>query len=152
MSSLVASGSKLWSHSATVVPFGDGAGVVLGEVADGDLVTPLDLAGVDGDVFPGLFDAGTVGEESLQERGLPLPVAADEDDFVAALHGGGEVVDDVLDLAVLLGVRLVDVFELENVLAGGTLHLEGDEGAGDVGAGEFAGGEALDFLFAGVHL
>ena len=37
-------------------------------------------------------------------------------------------------------------------LAGGALHLEADEGAGDVGAGEFAGGEALYFLLAGVDL
>ena len=68
------------------------------------------------------------------------------------MNGGGEVVDDVLGLAVLLGVGLVDVFELEDVLAGGTHHVEADEGARDVGAREFAGGEALDFLLARVHL
>ena len=113
MSSLVASGSN------GVQPVGgghaelDGAGVVLGEVADGDLVAPLDGAGVDGDVL--LFDAGPVGQESFEERGLPLPVAADEDDLVSALDGGGEVVDDVLDLAILLCVGLVDVLELEDV-------------------------------------
>ena len=113
-------------------------------------MAPLDGAGVDGDV--GLFDAGAVGEEGFEEGGLALPVAADEDDFFSALDGGGEVVDDVLGLAVGLGVGLVDVFELEDVFAGGALHLEGDEGAGDVGAGEFAGGEALDFFFARVDL
>ncbi len=43
-------------------------------------------------------------------------------------------------------------FELEDVLAGGAFHLEGDEGARDVGAGELAGGEALDLLLARVHL
>ena len=128
----------------------DGALVVLREVADGDLVAPLHGAGVDGDVL--LFDAGAVGEQRLEQRGLALAVAADEDDLVAALDGGGEVVDDVLGLAVGLGVGLVDVLELEDVLAGGALHLEGDVRARDVGAGELAGGEALDFLLARVHL
>ena len=85
----------------------DGALVVLGEVADLDLVAPFDGAGVDGDVL--LFDAGAVGEQRFEERGLALAVAADEDDLVAALDGGGEVVDDVLGLAVLLLVGLVDV-------------------------------------------
>ena len=71
-----------------------------------------------------LFDAGAVGEQGLEQRGLALAVAADEDDLVSALDGGGEVVDDVLGLAVGLRVGLVDVFELEDVLAGGALHLE----------------------------
>ena len=49
---------------------GDGAGVVLGEVADLRLVAPLDGAGVDGDVV--LFDAGAVGQQRLEQRGLAL--------------------------------------------------------------------------------
>ncbi len=81
--------------------------MVLREVADLDLVAPLDGAGVDGDIL--LFDAGAVGQQSLEERGLALSVAADEDDLVATLNGGGEVVDDVLGLAVLLLVGLVDL-------------------------------------------
>ncbi len=68
------------------------------------------------------------------------------------VDGGGEVVDDVLDLAVLLRVGLVDVLELEDVFAGGAEHVEADEGARDVGAGELGGGEALDLLLARVDL
>ena len=115
-------GRTVCSHSATVVPIGDGARVVLCEVADGDLVSPLDGAGVDRDIL--LFDAGPVGKKRFEKRGLPLPVSADEDDLVSALNSGGEVVDDVLDLTVRLRVGLVDVLELEDVLAGWTLHLE----------------------------
>ncbi len=129
---------------------GDGAGVVLGEVADLGFVAPLDGAGVDGDV--GFFDAGAVGEQGFEQGRFALAVAAHEDDLFAAKDGGGEVVDDVFGGAVFLGVGLVDELELEDVLAGGADHVEADEGAGDVGAGELGGGEALDFFFAGVHL
>ena len=59
--------------------FGDGRGVVLGEVADLDLVAPLYGAGVDRDV--GFFYAGAVGQESFEQSGFALAVAADEDDF-----------------------------------------------------------------------
>src|SRR2546430_5729476 len=40
--------------------------------------------------------------QGFEERGLPLPVPPHEHHFVSALYGGGEVVDDVLNLAVLL--------------------------------------------------
>ena len=77
-----------------------------------------------------VLDAGAIGEEGLDEGGLALAVAAHEDDLVAAHEdGGGEVGDDVLDGAVLLLVGLVDVLELEDVLAGGAEHVEADKGA-----------------------
>ena len=60
----------------------DGAGEVLGEVADLRLVSPLDGAGVDGEV--GLADAGGVGQQRLEQGGFALAVAAHEGDLVAA--------------------------------------------------------------------
>src|SRR6266567_151003 len=128
----------------------DGALVVLGEVADLGLVAPLDGAGVDGDVL--LLDAGAVGQQRLEKRGLALSVAADEDDLLATLDSSGEVVDDMLGLAILLDVGLVDAFELKDVLARGPDHVEADEGTGDVGAGQLGCSQALYFLFARVHL
>ena len=47
MSSFAAFGSKLCSHSAAVVPFGMEASVVLREVADLRLVSPLHRPGID---------------------------------------------------------------------------------------------------------
>ncbi len=43
---------------------------------------------------------GRVGEQRLEQRGLALAVAAHEHDLFAAHDGGGEVVDDVLGVAV----------------------------------------------------
>ncbi len=110
--------------------------MVLREVADLDLVAPLDGAGVDGDVL--LFDARAVGEQGLEQRGLAQPLRPMRTILSPRMTAAEKL---LMTCSVLpsSAVGLVDGFELEDVLAGGPHHLEGDEGARDVGAREFGG-------------
>ncbi len=129
---------------------GDRCGVVLREVADLRLVSPLHLAGVDVGLV-GLIKSG-VGEQRLEHCGLALSVAADKHNLIAAQNGGGKVADDVLGGAVRLRVALVHVLELEDVLATGADHVEPEKRALDIRACELSRLQTLDFLLAGVHL
>ena len=114
---------------------------VLRKVADLRFVSPEDRAGVEREVLVG--EAGIVGQQALQQRGLAGAVAAHQADLFAAQHVGGEAVDDFQ-----IVVELRQVLELEHVLAAGPHLVELDVGALDVGARQLVGLQALHFLAA----
>ena len=77
----------------------DGRAHVLRKVAHLRLVAPEDRAGVERKVFVG--EAGIVGQQALEQRGLAGAVAAHQADLFAAQHVGGKSVDH-LRFAVVL--------------------------------------------------
>ena len=64
---------------------GDGIGVVLREIADGDFVAPHDDAAIEREIAVGIVDvAGGVADQRFQQSGLAGAVASHQRDLLAA--------------------------------------------------------------------
>src|SRR5580698_779831 len=121
------------------------SGVVLGEVTNLCLMSPLHCASVE---IEALFrEIRVARQQRLQHGCLALAVASDQADFFAAHDGAGKAIDHNL-----IAIGLAYAFEFQCVLAGWTHLIETDVGALYVGSRKVVGLQPLYFLFTARYL
>src|SRR5207344_2914403 len=77
--------------------------LVLRKVADGYFMTPADRSRIN--VFGGCRKVRRIRKQGFEERGLADAVSSDKDDFLAAIHDGVEVGDDLVVTELLRDTR-----------------------------------------------
>src|SRR5580704_14460633 len=132
----------------------DQAAMVLSEISDRGFMTPNHFAAVEewAVVAAGLAQLGFWGgrrirQQRIYQSGLPCSVAAHERDAFATRDAGGKVANHGS-----VAVGLAQMFNFQNVFAGGALRFELDVGALDVRLGQFRDLESLHFLATRLYL
>src|SRR5579872_367115 len=132
----------------------DQASMILREIADGSLVSPDNLTGVDEwSVVAACLtkfrirSRRRIRQQGIHQRGLARPVTSHERDLLAAGNARSEVANDLF-----LTVRFGEMFDLEDVLARGTLLFELNVWPLDVGLRQFRDLQAFDFLAPRLYL
>src|SRR5450432_822629 len=129
-------------------PARNGIGMVLGEVAQRDFMTPYYNPVVHIEVPVGVFDeAGGAAYQRFQQRGFSRPVAAHQRNLLAARDAGSEAAD-YLQLAVAFRQPLY----FQRMAARRTLHVKTDVRPLDIRPRQVRSLQSLYFLLARHHL
>src|ERR1700749_2040178 len=125
-------------------PFFEGPGMVLREVANLWLVSPLDRTSVELETWLGLvhFD-----QQGLEQGGLAQAVPAHQTNLFSTHDRSAEIADDLL-----VTVGFAHVFELQDVLAGRPQQVEPDVRPLNIRPRQLRGLQPLHFFLARRYL